>query len=328
MMNQNQNQTGPSSRNDLGSTPTVAAPALKVVFEDPRFKKAPAQPSLDLPKHFLSLMRNLSQEESLLKLRRFHGLDNPRKYKHKLARLQKIDSTEYPYRRLVLDHWEKLVVIAATMVDTHLGNEDVAEMTLVELHKTQLSRDTILRDQRVVLEVIKLTDGLYLHWKNELALEVLVLMGRFVPYPSYPESMFSHSAADAPISILRQQSSRKFDVFETDLQQCKPFTETRDPIKLYIPFLVRLIRPNYSLLDIQKALGTFLFNESDWENFVKTSCGPDPIYDPIRDVWITKEPLISHHQQRQESTTPKSPIPVDKIKGTIGGWYRLGVGPI
>jgi hypothetical protein len=296
MMNQNQTHSGPSSRNNLGSTPAVAAPALKVVFEDPRFRKPPVPPLLDLPKHFLSLVRDLSQEKSLHKLRRFHGLDNARRYKHKLARLKRIDPTQYPYRRLVLDHWEKLVFIAATVVDTHLGNEDVAQMTLAELHDGQLSRDTILRDQRIVLEVIKLTDCLYLQWKNELAFEVLILMGRFTPHSSYPEPIFSYSVTDTPTSILRLQSSRKFDLFKTDLQQCKPFTETKDFIKLYIPFLVRLIRPNYSLLDIQKALGTFLLNESDWENFAKASCGPDPMYDPIRDVWITKEPLISHHQ--------------------------------
>jgi hypothetical protein len=135
--------------------------------------------------------------------------------------------------------------------------------------------------------------------------------------------MFSHFTTDTPTSILRLQSIQKFEKLKGELQQCKPFTETQDSMKLYIPFLVRLIRPNYSLSDIQMALGTSLLNESDWESFFRVSCGPDPTYDPIRDMWIIQETLPSHYQEEQESTSPKRPIPVDQIKGSVWDIVRI-----
>ncbi|CAJ0552416.1 Ff.00g063950.m01.CDS01 [Fusarium sp. VM40] len=303
-MNYNQPHSRPSPRNDLGLMPAIAAPALEIVIEQPQFRKLLPPPSLELPQQFISLIRDLSQEKGQLEMRRLHGLENPRKAKHKLARLKMIEPNQHPYRRLGLDHWEKLIVIAATVVDVHLGNDELADKTLVELHQGQLCHDTIFRDRKTVLEVIKLTDCLYLQWKDDLAFEVLILM-------------------DTPTSILRLQSIQKFEKLKRELQQCKPFTVTKDCLKFYIPFLVRLIRPNYSLSDIQMALGTSIFDERDWENFVRVSCGPDPTYDPARDMWVVQEPLPSYHQQGQESTSLKMPIPVDQIKGSVGGIVRI-----
>jgi hypothetical protein len=162
--------------------PAIAAPTLEIVFEQPQFRKLFAPPSIELPQQFISLIRDLSQEKGQLEMRRLHGLDNPRKAKHKLARLKMINSTQHPYRQLGLDHWEKLIVIAATLVDVHLGNDDIADKTLAELHQGQLCHDTIFRDRKAVHEVIKLTDCLYLKWQDDLAFEVLILMGRFISY--------------------------------------------------------------------------------------------------------------------------------------------------
>ncbi|KAG5655360.1 hypothetical protein KAF25_006863 [Fusarium avenaceum] len=304
-MDYNPTHSGSKPKNDLGLMPAVAAPALEIVIEQPQFRKVLAPPSLELPQQFISLIRDLSQEKGQLETRRLHGLDNPRKAKDKLARLKMIDLTQHPYRRLGLDHWEKLIIIAATVVDVQLGNDNTADKTLAELHQGQLCHDTIFRDRKTVLEVIKLTDCLYRQWKDDLAFEVLILM------------------ADTPTSMLRLQSIQKFEKLKRKLQQCKPLTETKDSLKFYIPFLVRLIRPSYSLSHIQMALGTSLFNESDWENFVRVSYGPDPTYDPIRDLWIVQEPLPSHNQQWQESTGPKRPIPVDQIKGSVWDIVRI-----
>lgn len=161
-MNYNQSHSRPSPTNDLGFMPSIAAPALEIVLEQPQFRKVLAPPSLELPQQFISLIRDLSQEKGQLEMRRLHGLDNPRKAKHKLARLKMINSAQHPYRQLGLDYWEKLIVIAATVVDVQLGNDDIADKTLAELHQGQLCHDTIFRDRKTVLEVIKLTDCLYL----------------------------------------------------------------------------------------------------------------------------------------------------------------------
>ncbi|KAF5023367.1 hypothetical protein F66182_4570 [Fusarium sp. NRRL 66182] len=256
---------------DLNPARTTAPTALEVVFENPRLGKAPREPSLELPRHFTSLASDLSQETGQIERRRLQGLDNPRKIRHKLAQLKKIDLIRNPHQQIILDHWERLVIIAATIVDSHLGNKDIAASTITKLNGKELSRDTILRDKRIIREIIKLTDELYLHWKHELALELLLLL-------------------DTPLSILRQQSTQKFDKFTLLLKQCTPSTKIKSSVKLYIPFLVLFLRPEYSLAAVQKALQTSLFDKSDWDAFWKASHGPAPVYDPIRDVWVTEKP--------------------------------------
>jgi hypothetical protein len=289
MMDPNHGAYPSSSHNVLDVTSgiqegTKATPSsLEVVFENPQLKKTPAQPSLELPGHFTSLIQDLSQEDGQLRRRRQQGLDNPRKLYQKLAKLKEIDLIQKPYQRDILDHWEKLVIIATTIVDSYLGNERVSTSTLTQLNGGELSRNTILRDKRIVRQIIKLIDELHSCWGHGLALELLVLLGK--PHSLKSCSYYLTAPVDTPISILRQQSDRKFDELNLLLRKSTPSTKQRSWIKLYIPFLVLLLRPDYRLVDVQQALQTSLFNQQDLNNFWRISHGPLPKYDAIRDVW-------------------------------------------
>ncbi|GKU22895.1 unnamed protein product [Fusarium langsethiae] len=258
----------PDSASGAKEGTDAASSSLEVVFENPQLRKSSAEPSLELPGHFTSLIQDLSQEDSQLNRRRQQGLDNPRKVYDKLAKLKEIDLIQNPYQRDILGHSEKLVIIAATVVDSYLGNEDVSTSTFMQLNGRKLSQETILRDQRMVRQIIKLIDELYLCWGHEFALELLVLL-------------------DTPISILRQQGARKFDKLNLLLRESTPSTKLRSWIKLYIPFLVLLLRPEYRLVDVQQALQTSIFNQQDLNSFRRVCYGPIPKYDPIRDVWST-----------------------------------------
>jgi hypothetical protein len=184
IMDPNHDGYSPSSHNVPDSTSgakegtDAASSSLEVVFENPQLRKSSAEPSLELPGHFTSLIQDLSQEDSQLNRRRQQGLDNPRKVYDKLAKLKEIDLIQNPYQRDILGHWEKLVIIAATVVDSYLGNEDVSTSTFTQLNGRKLSQETILRDQRMVRQIIKLIDELYLCWGHEFAFELLVLLGK------------------------------------------------------------------------------------------------------------------------------------------------------
>ncbi|SCN81990.1 unnamed protein product [Fusarium fujikuroi] len=247
---------------------------LEFILEDPPSRKettARAGPSEELPHQFVSLVRDLSCDDGQLKRRRQEGLDGPRKVWEKLAKLKMIDLTRNPYQRLTLEPWHELVIIAATRVDRHLGNNETAASTVLQLNGRVLARDTVTRDQRVVQDVIQLADHLYLHWKHDFALELPLLM-------------------NCPISFLRQQSTQKFAQLKLLLQEQKPSPKIKSSLKLYLPFLVRLLRPEYGLSDIQKALKTSVFNQTDWDTFRKALDGPAPEYDPIRDAWTAGGP--------------------------------------
>ncbi|KAJ4250125.1 hypothetical protein NW762_011935 [Fusarium torreyae] len=117
--------------------------------------------------------------------------------------------------------------------------------------------------------------------------------------------------------VLRQQSVLKFNKLKLLLQQCKPSIEIEGSYKLYIPFLVLLMRPKYSLSNVQKALGTFIFNEDDLDTFWKSFRGPALTYDPVRDAWTTRKPVPSNDQQEQESTTADTSNTIEEIEETI-----------
>ncbi|EWG46533.1 hypothetical protein FVEG_06987 [Fusarium verticillioides 7600] len=249
---------------------------LEFILEDPPSRQetiARAGPSAELPRQFVSLVKDLSYEDGQLKRRRGEDLDGPRKVWKKLAKLQKIDLTHNPYQRLTLEPWQELIIIAATRVDRHLGNNETAEATILQLNGKALARDTVIRDERVVQDVVQLADHLFLKWGHDFALEIPLLM-------------------NVPISILRQQGAQKFTQLKLLLQEQKPSPKIKSFLKLYLPFLVRLLRPQYELSDIQKALKTSLFSQTDWDTFRKALDGPAPEYDPIRDAWTVGEPSV------------------------------------
>ncbi|EXA53665.1 hypothetical protein FOVG_01399 [Fusarium oxysporum f. sp. pisi HDV247] len=257
---------GPERPSEIGS---AVSRELSFVFEDPPSRKettTKAEPSDKLPERFIGLANDLSHEDGQLKRRKEEKLDGPRRVWEKLAELKNIDLNRYPYQRLTLQPWHKLVIIAATVVDRYLGKNDLAASTIIKLSGRELAPDTVTRDKRVVLEVIQLTDHLYSHWNHDFALELPLIM-------------------NTPISTLHQLSAQKFSQLKLLLQEQIPSTKIKCSIKPYIPFLVLVLRPEYELSDIQKALNTFLFDQTDWEAFRKALDGPAPKYDPIRDTW-------------------------------------------
>ncbi|RKK34474.1 hypothetical protein BFJ67_g13752 [Fusarium oxysporum f. sp. cepae] len=121
---------------------------------------------------------------------------------------------------------------------------------------------------------------MYLHWKyHGLALELIVLL-------------------NIPLSILRQQSTRKIQELQRLLEQ----------------FL--LLRPEYSLVDVQNALQTSLFHMSDWDLFCKTAALK---YDPVRDVWTSRKLIPSRELEMQEFIDYKGNYPVE-VQVPISGF--------
>ncbi|KAF5019669.1 hypothetical protein F66182_8319 [Fusarium sp. NRRL 66182] len=280
-MKQSQRAQSPSSTSTAPDR-TAAPPFLQVVFENPQARKAQARktstrPSLVLPKHFTSLLEDLAQENGQLKRRRQLGLADPANIRRKLIQLEKIDLIHYPYQKLLLDHWGELIIIGATIVDSYLGNKDTASSTLAQLYRKQLSRETITRDRMAVFQIVRLIDDLYFQWKHNFAFEILILL-------------------DTPISVLRQQSALKFNKLKLLVQQHTPYANVKSSLPLYIPFLIALLRPQYTFIQVKKALQTRHFNQSDCDAFRRAIHESSPQYDAIRDSW-TKEELLPAHSE-------------------------------
>lgn len=169
---------GPSRPSEIGFQ---SSRELEFILEDPPSRKettARAGPSAELPRQFVSLVKDLSSEDGQLKRQKQEDLDGPRKVWEKLAKLQKIDLSRNQYQRLTLEPWHELVIIAATRVDRHLGNNETATSTILRLNGRALARDTVIRDERVVQDVVQLADHLFLHWGHDFALELPLLMSK------------------------------------------------------------------------------------------------------------------------------------------------------
>ncbi|KAF5631357.1 uncharacterized protein FTJAE_7919 [Fusarium tjaetaba] len=163
--------SGPEGLSDIASGgPPV--PSM-IVFEVRKEDTARAE---QLPQHFTSLIKDLSREDGQLRARRrLRGLDNPRDVHRQLSKLEKIDLIQWPSQHSALVPWQQLVIIAATIVDKHLGHQEIAVSTITRLHGKKVSQDLINKDERAVREIIQLIDHLYLQWED-LALELLMLL--------------------------------------------------------------------------------------------------------------------------------------------------------
>ncbi|KAL6913376.1 hypothetical protein FSST1_011136 [Fusarium sambucinum] len=171
-----QSRAGQSSSSEKPDN--AASSALQVVFKNLQLPRPPAEPSLELPGCFTSLIKDLLQEEGQLRQRKEQGLDNAKRLRHKLARLKRIDLVRDRYQSITLEYWEKIIIMAAAVVDNYLSNEILATSTITNLNGGELAHHTILKDMKVMREMIKLTDHLYVHWKHELAFEVPMLLGK------------------------------------------------------------------------------------------------------------------------------------------------------
>ncbi|KAL5597844.1 hypothetical protein FOBRF1_011637 [Fusarium oxysporum] len=226
---------GPGRPSEIGS---ALSRELSFVFEDPPSRKettAKAEPSDKLPERFISLANDLSHEDGQLKRRSEEKLDGPRRVWEKLAELKNIDLTRYPYQRLTLQPWHKLVIIAATVVDRYLGKNALAASTIIKLHGRELAPDTVTRDKRVVLEVIQLTDHLYSHWDHDFALELPLIMmlgvtaALAVGYMAYSYWRRRNQNPDTAIEELERPGMSKLSS-----QRTSPASATRDVVLLCI----------------------------------------------------------------------------------------------
>ncbi|KAF5962408.1 hypothetical protein FBULB1_14202 [Fusarium bulbicola] len=317
-MNQHRHEQPSSSNSGPEGLPGIGSsgpPARSmIVFE---VRKEDTTRAEQLPEHFTSLIKDLSRENGQLRTRRrLRGLDNPRDVHRQLSKLEKIDLIQWPSQHAALVPWQQLVIIAATIVDKHLGHQEIAASTITHLHGKQVSQDLIAKDERAVREIIQLIDHLYLQWED-LALELLMLLGNNTPFSTYFAS--SYPVSDTPLYILRAQSARKHRMFKKRLQEHTPSPKIRSSLKLYIPFLVLLLRPKYKLSHIQDALKTTLLNLDACDLFWETSHGLPLGYDPIRDAWTGPRPLPSTDLDLSEFIDYKRNYPA-KVNIPISGF--------
>ncbi|GKU05249.1 unnamed protein product [Fusarium langsethiae] len=217
-----------------------AETGLNVVLENPAepIKKRkrltrPTQPTYTVP----------LTEEQWRKSRLAFGLATSQSILDKITGLEDWDKRE-------LQNWEKILVIAATVVDLDRGQED-ATLKLGKAYPGRMSYESYRKDRAAVLNLIKLLDRLYASLEHR-AFELLVMW-------------------DMPLSSIRLWSSTAFNKLLSGLPEIllKPSEEIQASLTLYIPFLVQILRPQYSLDIIQKALKTRTLTQCDLDLFQK-----------------------------------------------------------
>ncbi|KAF4448116.1 hypothetical protein F53441_8432 [Fusarium austroafricanum] len=205
---------------------------LNVVLENP------ARPPAKRKRHSYQVPQT---EEHWQSRRMECGLATPKDI------LNKIESLKTWDRRKLLP-WEKLVVVAATIVDLSTG-QDEDTLKFGQVYTDYMSYNTRRRDRAAVLNLIRLLDRLYPNLEHR-TFELLAIW-------------------DIPLSVIRIWTSSKFEEMYSEFSGnlLEPKKEIQASIPLYIPFLVHLLRPEYSLNTIQVALKTRTLTQDDLELF-------------------------------------------------------------
>ncbi|KAF5017500.1 hypothetical protein F66182_10562 [Fusarium sp. NRRL 66182] len=201
---------------------------LNVVLENPALPATKRQrPAYLVPQ----------TEEQWQKSRLVNGLATLEDVIDKAASLEDLNWRE-------LHNWEKIVAIAATIVDLDVGIEEDA-INFGTVYAGVLSYDTHRRDRATVLNLIRLLDRLY-PGLGHRAFELLIIW-------------------NMPLSRIRLWTSKNFDdMFSKNSGLgIAPKQEPQISNILYIPFLVQIIRPQYSLKTIQRALKTKTLTQRD-----------------------------------------------------------------
>lgn len=225
---------------------------LHFVFEDPlqpTSVKGQQQPVYTIP----------PTEEQWRSCRLSSGLANPQ------TMLNKIRNLESLYQR-DLKNWEKIIVVAVAAVDLDREqNED--KLKYGKAYDSRLSSITYRKDRAAVLNLIKLLDRIYNSLEHR-AFELLVIWGSYIYHLSQLAVLFT-LLLDIPLTKLRKWTSRTFDEFLSGLPEIsfRPMKEEQASLALYIPFLVHLLRPQYTLDIIQKALKTRTLTQRDLDRF-------------------------------------------------------------
>ncbi|RSL89675.1 hypothetical protein CDV31_015820 [Fusarium ambrosium] len=172
------------------------------------------------------------------------GLDTPESIVSKMTQLKNWGMGQ----PVELQPWQKMVVIAATVVDLSAGKEEDATLTLNRVYGRPHGYETRRKDVSAVLRLIELFDDIYSCLEHR-AFELLVIL-------------------NIPLSIIRLWTRKNFQQIKS---QCPQTMEPREEIQasapFYIPFLVRLIRPQYTLDRIYKALNTNTLDQDEFSRF-------------------------------------------------------------
>ncbi|CVL08117.1 uncharacterized protein FMAN_14219 [Fusarium mangiferae] len=127
--------------------------------------------------------------------------------------------------------------------------QDEDNLKYGKTYSSRMSSITYRKDRAAVLNLIKMLDRLYFRLEHR-AFELLVIW-------------------DIPLTKLRKWTSRTFDEFLSSLPEVsfRPTAEEQASLAFYVPFLIQLIRPQYSLQVIQNALKTRTLTQQDLDRF-------------------------------------------------------------
>ncbi|KAL3590916.1 hypothetical protein FPOAC2_13120 [Fusarium poae] len=148
-----------------------------------------------------------------------------------------------------LQEWEKFVVIAATVVDLYRGQEEDT-LRLGKVYAGRTGYETRRKDRAAVLSLISLLDRLYSAGLKHRAFELLILL-------------------NLRLSKLRLWTLRYFKEIFLEFPKIlfEPKQEIQACVPLYLPFLVQLLRPEYTLNTIQRALKSKTLTRQDLDAF-------------------------------------------------------------
>ncbi|CAF3656456.1 unnamed protein product [Fusarium graminearum] len=132
--------------------------SLRVVLENPAQPAARRQPpSCSIPEN----------EEEWQSIRLQTGLDTLGSI------LGKVSSLVESWDRRELQEWEKIVIVAATIVDLRAGHDEKT-LRFGELYAGRMTYETYRRDRAAVLNLIRLFDRLYAGLEHR-AFEFLII---------------------------------------------------------------------------------------------------------------------------------------------------------
>ncbi|KAI5465155.1 hypothetical protein BGZ63DRAFT_379472 [Mariannaea sp. PMI_226] len=235
----------PSGRAQLIEFRLHRPSSTEIALEGPRtilpHSRPPRKKRKRLPPS--ELASQLQSEEEWQSSRVKCGLDTPKNILDKLGSLKNLVLS-----RTGLEPWQRLVVIAATIVDLATGNVEEANRTLDSIYPQPPSEDTLRRNKSMVHRLIGLMDDLYSCLEHR-AFEILVILN----IPTY--------------TLARWDEPKYRKLNELVYRSYKPKEEIQASAPIYIPFLVWLLRPNYSLEEICNALNTRLLGQREFERF-------------------------------------------------------------
>lgn len=104
------------------------------------------------------------------------ALVTPEHILDRVAPLVCLDLSRSGHRRPVLQNWQKIVVVAAAIVDSFAGNDEDAALALEKIHEHLPVYETRRKEEAAVLRLIGLFDRLYPALEHR-AFELLVTLG-------------------------------------------------------------------------------------------------------------------------------------------------------